>query len=299
MLDLAVAVEQHDGGARRRVGGERADEPLARLRIPQCVPRGRGARDRGRRGRARRTRRSVRPSPATTHLTTLGANADRDAVLDAGRVEQVAVQLAVGQAAGLDGLGEAQRRTPSGGMRGQQRMTRRVAHDRRERTGRLGLGRDRLVSHGAGRELDAIPHQHVCGHELREPRQRPAAQLGHRTGLGERPGEPVRRAHVGVGEPGHGLTRHDTPRDLPSLPALAPRTGPGVAGRSGQKRADSARAPGGSSRGRSPARGRAARGSLALPALLLIARVIQRSARRWPTRRPGRTPRCCSLSVGL
>ena len=35
LFDLAVAVEQHNGGARRRAGGERADEPLARLRIPQ------------------------------------------------------------------------------------------------------------------------------------------------------------------------------------------------------------------------------------------------------------------------
>jgi hypothetical protein len=30
-LDLAVAVEQHDGGARRRVGGERMGEAAARL----------------------------------------------------------------------------------------------------------------------------------------------------------------------------------------------------------------------------------------------------------------------------
>ena len=29
MLDLTVAIEQHHGGARRRVGGERAIEPLA------------------------------------------------------------------------------------------------------------------------------------------------------------------------------------------------------------------------------------------------------------------------------
>jgi hypothetical protein len=37
VLDLAVAVEQHDGGARRRIGGERADEAPARLRGPQRV----------------------------------------------------------------------------------------------------------------------------------------------------------------------------------------------------------------------------------------------------------------------
>jgi hypothetical protein len=35
LLNLAIVVEQHNGGARRRGGGERADEPLARLRIPQ------------------------------------------------------------------------------------------------------------------------------------------------------------------------------------------------------------------------------------------------------------------------
>jgi len=35
VLDLAVTVEQHNGGARRRGGGERAEEPLASLRLPQ------------------------------------------------------------------------------------------------------------------------------------------------------------------------------------------------------------------------------------------------------------------------
>jgi hypothetical protein len=49
-------------------------------------------------------------------------------------------------------------------MRRQERMTRQVAHDRRERTGRLGLSRDRLVSHDAGGELHAIPHQHIRWH---------------------------------------------------------------------------------------------------------------------------------------
>ena len=150
------------------------------------------------------------------HLTTLRADADRDAVLDAGSVEQVAVQLAVGQAAGLDGLGETQRRTPAGGMREQERVTRRVAHDCRERAGRLGLGGDRLVADSAGGELDAIPRQHVCRDELREPLQRPAAQLGHRPGFDERPGEPVRGTHVWVGEPGHRrATDDDTPGGAP------------------------------------------------------------------------------------
>jgi hypothetical protein len=34
MLDLPVAIEQHDGRARRRIGLERADEVLASLRDP-------------------------------------------------------------------------------------------------------------------------------------------------------------------------------------------------------------------------------------------------------------------------
>jgi hypothetical protein len=34
VLDLAVAVEQHNGGARRWIGGERADEAYPRFR---CV----------------------------------------------------------------------------------------------------------------------------------------------------------------------------------------------------------------------------------------------------------------------
>jgi hypothetical protein len=119
-------------------------------------------------------------------------------------VEQVAVQLAVGQAAGLDGLGEAQRRTPAGGVRRQQRVTRRGVHDRPKRTGRLRLGGDRLVADRARGELDAVPRQHVGGDEPGEPRERPAAQLGHRLGFEERSGEPVRGGHVCVGQPGHG-----------------------------------------------------------------------------------------------
>ena len=130
------------------------------------------------------------------HLTTPRADADRDAVLDAGSVEQVAVQLAVGQAAGLDGLGETQRRTPTGGMREQERMTHRVAHDCLEGAGRLGLGGDRLVADSAGGELDAVPRQHVCGDELGESLQRPAAQLGRRPGFAKHPGEPVHGTHV-------------------------------------------------------------------------------------------------------
>ena len=134
--------------------------------------------------------------PGHDHLTTPRADADSDAVLDAGSVEQVAVQHAAGQAAGLDGLGEAKRRTPAGGMREQERMTPRVAHDCLEGAGRLSPGRDRLVADGAAGELDTVPRQHVCGDELGEALQRPAAQLGHRPGFDKRPSEPVHGSHV-------------------------------------------------------------------------------------------------------
>ena len=168
MLDLAVAVEQHDGGARRRIGGERADEACARLRGPQRVLEG-GAHEVEDVTVALGELTLGAAEPGDDRLTTLRAEADRDAVLDAGSVEQVAVQLAAGQPARLDGLGEAQRRTPAGGMRRQQRVTRRVAHDCRERAGRLGLGGDRLVADDARGELDAIPRQHVRGDEFGEP----------------------------------------------------------------------------------------------------------------------------------
>jgi hypothetical protein len=152
--------------------------------------------------------------PRDHRLAATGAHADRDPVLDAGSVEQVAVQLAVGQAAGLDGLGEAQRRTPASGMRGQQRVTRRLAHDCAERAGRLGTGRDRLVANGARGELDAVPTQHVRGDELGERPERATTQFGLRPGLDDRPGEPARGAHVCVGEPRHNATTEHTPRGV-------------------------------------------------------------------------------------
>ena len=145
-------------------------------------------------------------------------------------VQQVAVQLAAGQAAGLDGLGEAQRRTPAGGMRGQQRVTRRVAHDCPKRAGRLGPGRDRHVADGARGELDPVPGQHVGGNELGERPERATTQFGLRPGLDERPGEPVRCVHVRVGEPGHGVSSDHTPRGAPlrvggPAPSAAARAG--------------------------------------------------------------------------
>jgi hypothetical protein len=53
-------------------------------------------------------------------------------------------------------------------MRRQQRMTSRVAHDRRERSGRLRLGRDRLVADRARRQLDPVPRHHICRDQLRK-----------------------------------------------------------------------------------------------------------------------------------
>ena len=100
------------------------------------------------------------------------------------------------QAARLDGLGEAQRGTPAGGVRRQQWVTRRVAHDRRERSGRLGLGRDGFVADRARDQLDAVPCHHVGRDQPRESHQRPPAQPGRRPGTGERPAETVRGAHI-------------------------------------------------------------------------------------------------------
>ena len=120
------------------------------------------------------------------------------------------------QVAGLDGLGETQRRTPAGGMRGQQRVIRRVAHQCRECAGRLGLGRDHVVADRTRGELDAVPRQHVRGDELGESRQRPPAHIRHRAGFDESSGEAVRVAHVCVGEPGHDshLRRYTSPCSL-------------------------------------------------------------------------------------
>jgi hypothetical protein len=106
----------------------------------------------------------------------------------------------------FDGLRQAQRLTPAGGMRGQQRVTLRAAHDCRERAGRLGLAGHYLVFDRARAGLDAVPGQYVCGHELGESRQCPAAHVRHCSRFQERLGEPVRGAHVGVGEPGHTVT---------------------------------------------------------------------------------------------
>jgi hypothetical protein len=137
VLDLAVAVEQHDGGARRRIGRERADEACARFRGPQRVLQG-GPHEIEDVAVALGELTLGATESCDDRLTTLRADADRDGVLDARAAKQVALQLAVGQTAGADGLREAQCRPPAGGMREQQRMTSRVAHDRPKRGRRLG-----------------------------------------------------------------------------------------------------------------------------------------------------------------
>jgi hypothetical protein len=114
-LDLAVTVEQHDSSARRRVGAERADEPPARLGISQRVLEG-GAHEIEHVAAALGELTLSATKPRDDHLTTLGANDDRDAVLDTGWMEQIGVELVVMQAARLDDVEEAQRRTPPGGM---------------------------------------------------------------------------------------------------------------------------------------------------------------------------------------
>jgi hypothetical protein len=186
VLDLAISVSTTAVPG----GGVVASARTSRSRA--CASRRAASRTDRTRSSTSRSRsenwRSLRPSLATT----ISRRSARTPISRTRRprVEQIAVQLAVGQAAGLNCLGQAQRRTHSGGMRGQQRMTRRVPTIAANAAGGLGLGRDRLMSHDAGSELDAIPNHLIRWHKLREARQRPASQLGHRTGSDERPGEP-------------------------------------------------------------------------------------------------------------
>jgi hypothetical protein len=71
----------------------------------------------------------------------------------------------------------------------------------RERAGRLGLGRDRLVAGTALGELDRVPGQHVRGDELDKRPKRATTPPG----LG---------AHGCVGQPRHGVTDEHPPRGL-------------------------------------------------------------------------------------
>jgi hypothetical protein len=134
--------------------------------------------------------RSVRPSPATTASlspvrTPIAMPYSKEA-----RRQRAGCETA-GEARCI---GEAHRRTPPGGMRRQQWVTRRVADDRRERSGRLGLGGDVLVTDRARGQLGPIPGHHVRRDQPRESHQRPPPHLGRRPGTHERPAEPVRGA---------------------------------------------------------------------------------------------------------
>src|SRR5512132_1727957 len=82
VLDLAVAVEQHDGGAWRRIGGEGADEACARFRSPQRVLES-GAHEIEDVAVTLGELTLGAAEPCDERLTTLRAEADRDGVLDA------------------------------------------------------------------------------------------------------------------------------------------------------------------------------------------------------------------------
>ena len=90
-------------------------------------------------------------------------------------------------------------------------MVSRPLDDRVKGPGGLRLGRDRLVANGARGQLDHVPGQDVRGNELGERRERAPAELALSPGFDDRPSEPVCGAHVGVSEPGHGVTGEHTP----------------------------------------------------------------------------------------
>ena len=115
-LDLAVAVEQHDGGPRRRIGGERMDEAAAGLNGSQRALE-HGASDVEHVAVALGELALGAPQAEDDRLAATGAHADRDLVLHAGRVEEVAVQLAMGERSGLDELRQPQRGASPGGVR--------------------------------------------------------------------------------------------------------------------------------------------------------------------------------------
>src|SRR4029079_8509035 len=106
------------------------------------------------------------------HLAATGAHADRDLVLHPRSVQQVAVELAAIEDAGLPDLPQPQGRAPTVGVRGEQRMVARVPHDRLEGARRLCPQRDSLVIDTARGELDAIPGQYVRGNTLGERPER-------------------------------------------------------------------------------------------------------------------------------
>ena len=176
-LDLAVAVEQHDGGARRRVGGERADEAPARLRGSQRV---------------------LEPGAGEVEhvavaLGELALGAAEAATTASPRPVRMPIAISYSTPAAwsrspysslrvkgpaLDELGQPHGGAPAGRVRGQQRVVRRAPDDRLEGAGGLRLGRERLVVDGARGELDPIPREDVRGDELGERMERASPQLG-------------------------------------------------------------------------------------------------------------------------
>jgi hypothetical protein len=99
-LDLAAVAEQHDGCAWRRVRDQSTDETRTRLRGPQGE-RKTGTHEIEDLAVALRELAFAAAQPSDENLAAARAHADRDGVLDPRRVQQLAIQLAVGQAATL------------------------------------------------------------------------------------------------------------------------------------------------------------------------------------------------------
>ena len=97
------------------------------------------------------------PEPGDDRLAATAADADRDLVLHPRRVQQVAVELAAGERAGLHDLRQPQGRAPAGRVRCKQGMVARVPDDRLECASGLRPDRARLVTDLPRGQLDAVP----------------------------------------------------------------------------------------------------------------------------------------------
>lgn len=127
-LDLPIAVQEHHGGARHRLGGQHAIQALARPRGSQRVLEARvGDVEHIAVTLGELALRSA--ERGDDHLAATGAHANRDLVLHTRRVQQVAVKLAAREESGLDQLGEPHGSAPAGG---QERMASRAPDDRLE-----------------------------------------------------------------------------------------------------------------------------------------------------------------------
>jgi hypothetical protein len=231
-LDLPIAVQEHHGGARHRLGGQHAIQALARQRGSQRVLEARvGDVEHIAVALGELALRSA--ERGDDHFAATGAHANRDLVLHTRRVQQVAVKLAAREESRLDQLGEPHGSAPAGGVGGQERMASRAPHDRLEGAGALRLDRDRVVADGAGGELDTVPGQNVCRDELGERFERATARLDLRPGSNGPPGEPAGGANVGVSKKGHDhhLRRYTSRCALPPSPgrARAPAQAAGLA----------------------------------------------------------------------